>query len=110
MKEITTADANSLEKFRSQSHVYKTGVYAFTFENAYLIYYYKRGAGKGKFQYDYLATDIHTGSSSHVCSRESVLSKDYFTYLIPSILRSIKHTGDKRGVTASKLPFSSYKT
>ncbi|MEM5769886.1 MAG: hypothetical protein AAGU32_16605, partial [Bacillota bacterium] len=68
MKEITTADAKSLETFNMQNRAYKTGVYAFTFEHAYLIYYYKRAAGKGCFRYDYLAADVHTGSSSHVCS------------------------------------------
>lgn len=99
MKEITTADSKLFEEFRLQNNrIYKTGVYAFTFEHAYLIYFYKRGAGRGEFLYDYIAADIHTGISSHVCSRKSVLSKDYFTYLIPDILRSIKYTGDKRGV------------
>lgn len=108
MKDITTADSKSFEALRFQNRVYKTGVYAFTLEHAYLIYYYKRAAGKGKFQYDYIAADIRTGTGSHVCSRKSVLSKNYFTCLIPSILRSIKYTGDKRGINASKLPFSSY--
>ncbi len=108
MKEITTADSKSFEALRLQNRVYKTGVYAFTFEHAYLIYYYKRADGKGKFRYDYLAADIHTGTGSHICSRKSVLSDEYFTYLIPNILRSIKYTGDKRGVNASKLPFSAY--
>lgn len=110
MNEITTADSKPFEAFRLQNRVYKTGVYAFTFEHTYLIYYYKRAAGKGKFQYDYIATDIHTGTGSHICSRKSILSKNYFTYLIPNILRSIKYTGDKRGVNAPKLPFSSYIT
>lgn len=108
MKEITTADSKSFEAFRLQNRVYKTGVYAFTFEHTYLIYYYKRAAGKGKFQYDYIAADIRTGTGSHVCSRKSILPKNYLTYLIPSILRSIKYTGDKRGISAYKLPLSSY--
>lgn len=108
MKEITTGDSKSFEALRLQDRVYKTGVYAFTFEHAYLIYYYKRAAGKGKFQYDYIAADIHTGTGSHICSRKNVLPANYFIHLIPNILYSLKYTGDKRGVNASKLPFSTH--
>lgn len=108
MKEITTADSKSFEALRLQDRLYKTGVYAFTFENTYLIYYCKRANGKGNFQYDYIAADIRTGTGSHVCYRKSVLSKNHFLYLIPSILRSIKYTGDKRGINAYKLPLSGY--
>lgn len=96
MNEITRANANSLEKFRAKSGVYETSVYAFTFEQAFLIYYYKRAAGKDNFQYDYMAIDMNTGLSSHVCTRKSVLLEGGFKSLIPDVIRSIKYIGDKR--------------
>lgn len=102
MNEITSANSNALEKFRNQGRVYKTSIYAFTFEQVYLIYYYKRAAGKENFLYDYTSININTGISSHVSSRKNVLIEDNFRSLIPDIIRSIKYTGDKRNVAASR--------
>lgn len=100
MNEITRTNANSLEKFRAQKRVYETSVYAFTFEQAYLIYYYKRSAGKDNVRYDYIAIDMNTGLNSHVNTRKSVLQESNFKSLIPDIIRSIKYAGEKRHTPA----------
>jgi len=94
--EITTANAHLFESSRTKQHVYKTGVYAFTFEYAYNIYYYKRAAGKDKIQYDYMTVDIHNGINSYICSRKTVLAENNYKALIPGILNSIKYSGEKR--------------
>jgi hypothetical protein len=94
-------DTNRFENLRSKLREYKTGVYAFTFENAYLIYYYKRADGKRTgapdgYKYDYLSLDIRTGLNSYICSKRRILQTSLFRSLTPEILHSIKYTGDKR--------------
>lgn len=98
LDEITTADAKLFEDFRKKNCVYKTGVYAFTFEHAYLVYYYKRAAGKDNYQYDYIAADTQTGLTSQICSRSRILEENHFRSLIPFIVNSIKYTGNKRNI------------
>lgn len=103
MYEITMTDTNRFENLRSKQRGYETGVYAFTFENAYLIYYYKRADGKrtgapDDYKYDYLCLDIRTGLNSYICSKRSILTTGLFKSLTPDILRSIKYTGDKRNL------------
>ena len=102
LNEITINNAISLEKFRAQGRICKTSVYAYTFEKVYLVYYYKRAAGKENFQYDYLAIDTNTGLSSHVSTRKSVLLEGEFKSLIPDINRSIKYAVDKRNALAPR--------
>ena len=98
MYEITTADANKFEDFREKQRVNKNGVYAFSFENAFLIYYYKRAAGRDHHVYDYLGLDLHTGNSSNICSSKLILEEGKFHSLVPNILNSINYIGDRRSV------------
>ena len=102
MNEITSANSNALEKFRTQGRVNKTSIYAFTFEQVYLIYYNKRASGKENYLYDYTSIDINTGLSSHVSTRKNILIEGNYRSLIPDIIRSIKYTGDKRNVAAPR--------
>lgn len=93
MFEIETKHEDLFERYLEKGIAYKGGVYDFTFENRYLIYHIDR-----KTVVSYIAIDIITDRSSRVTSKKHSDMYTDITYhtMIPDILYSVKHTGDRR--------------
>lgn len=96
MYEITTGDASRFEGEKAARHVYRNGVYVFTFEHAFFIYYYHRAAGGDSHVYEYIAVSAATGCGSHICCRDKRIPASSYDVLIPDILKAISYTGDRR--------------
>lgn len=96
MYEITTGDEGRFAGEKAARRVYKNGVYVFTFEHAFFIYYYQRAAGGDARIYDYIAVDAATGCASHMCFRDRLVPASSYDTLVPDILNAIKYTGDRR--------------
>lgn len=96
MYEITTGDASRFEGEKAARRVYRDGVYVFTFEHNFFIYYYKRAAGGDSRVYEYIAVAAATGYGSHVCYRDELVPASSYDVLVPDILRAIEYTGDRR--------------
>lgn len=94
--EITTGDAGRFEGEKAARRAYRDGIYVFTFEHAFFIYYYRRAAGGNRHIYEYISLDATSGYSSHVCFRDEPVSASSYDTLVPDILNSIKYTGDRR--------------
>lgn len=94
MLEITFEHKDIFELFKENEHVYKDGVYDFTFEGRFAIYHTHH-----RNELVYIALDMETGYGSEVTVKQNGVpytEKEYPT-LIPLILNSIKYTGDRRG-------------
>ena len=94
MLEITFEHKDIFELFKENEHVYKDGVYDFTFEGRFSIYHTHH-----RNELVYIALDMETGYGSEVTVKQNGVpyaEKEYPT-LIPLILNSIKYTGDRRG-------------
>lgn len=94
--EITTGDEGRFAGEKAARHVYKNGVYVFTFEHAFFIYYYQRAAGGDARIYEYIAVDAATGHASHMCFRDRLVPASSYDILVPDILNAINYTGDRR--------------
>lgn len=93
MLEITFEHKDIFELFKENEHVYKDGVYDFTFEGRFAIYHCQY---QGELAY--IALDMETGYGSVVTRKKdmNLYSPDEFTKMIPLILNAIKYTGDRR--------------
>ena len=96
MYEISTSDAGRFESEKAARRVYRDGVYVFTFEHAFFIYYYRRAAGGDTRIYEYIAVAAATGCASHVCFRDGLVPASSYDSLVPDILGAIRYTGDRR--------------
>lgn len=94
--EISSGDAGRFESEKAARRIYRDGVYAFTFEHAWLVYYCRRAAGSDTYVYEYIAVDAVTGCGSHVCYRDEVVPVSASDVLVPDILNAVKYTGDRR--------------
>lgn len=96
MYEISAGDKGRFDSEKAARRVYRDGVYAFTFEHAYLIYYYRRAAGSDGQVYEYIAFDPTTGCGSHICYCDELIPASSNDTMVPDILNAIKYTGDRR--------------
>jgi hypothetical protein len=97
--EISTGDAGRFESEKAARHVYKDGVYVFTFEHNFFVYCYQREAGGDARVYEYIAVDAATGCGSHICYRDEPVPASSYDALVPEILAALRYTGDRRAVS-----------
>lgn len=95
MFEISYDDEAKFCEYCETHHVYKGSQYVFTFDNRFLIYYYKR-----REKYDYIALDTTTGLGSEFVTTDYKYKKNEFDTLVPKILNAIKYTGELRYLSA----------
>ena len=86
---ITTEDEALFLEFCKNNHVYKGATYAFTFDERFLVYYYKQSN-----KYIYIALDTKTGFGSQFISTDIKYKKSEFDTLIPNVLNSLKYLGE----------------
>ena len=93
MFEIESKHEDLFENYLERGVAYKGGIYDFTFENRYLIYHIDR-----KTIVSYIAIDMTTDKSSRVISKKhsDVYKDETYHTMIPDILYSVKHNGDRR--------------
>ncbi len=93
MFEIEIVHKDLFEDYSAKGIAYKNGIYDFTFENRYLIYHIER-----KTIVSYIAIDMTTDRSSRIVSKKhsEMYSNETYHMMIPDILYSVKHTGDRR--------------
>lgn len=93
MFEIEIVHKDLFEDYLAKGIAYKNGIYDFTFENRYLIYHIER-----KTIVSYIAIDMTTDRSSRIVSKKhsEMYSNETYHTMIPDILYSVKHTGDRR--------------
>ncbi|MBR2044262.1 MAG: hypothetical protein IJ946_08000 [Clostridia bacterium] len=92
---ITTEEEAMFLEFCENNHVYKGATYAFTFDERFLVYYYKQCN-----KYVYIALDTKTGLGSQFISTDIKYKKSEFETLIPNILNSLKYLGELRYLAA----------
>lgn len=86
---ITTEDEAMFLEFCENNHVYQGSQYAFTFDERFLVYYYKQCN-----KYIYIALDTKSGLGSQFISTDIKYKKSEFETLIPNILSSLKYLGE----------------
>ncbi|MEE0840197.1 MAG: hypothetical protein U0L72_06585 [Acutalibacteraceae bacterium] len=86
---ITTEDEAMFLEFCENNHVYQGAQYAFTFDERFLVYYYKQCD-----KYVYIALDTKTGFGSQFISTDIKYKKSEFETLVPNILSSLKYIGE----------------
>lgn len=93
MFEIEIVHKDLFEDYLAKEIAYKNGIYDFTFENRYLVYHIDR-----KTIVSYIAIDMTTDRSSRIVSKKhsEMYSNETYHTMIPDILYSVKHTGDRR--------------
>lgn len=91
MFEKTKRDEKRFQGFQSEKKAYADGTYDCTFDKRYIIYHYFRAGN-----YTYIALDKRTGYGSQITITPHAVGLDRMKYLTPSILFSIKYTGDVR--------------
>lgn len=93
MFEITYSDSDILEDYKDCGKAHKGGAYDFTFEKRFIVYH-----ATLRHMVDYLALDMTTGLASHIITKKpgDLYTKASYKRLIPSILYSVKYTGDVR--------------
>lgn len=93
MLEITFEHKDIFELFKENNHVYKDGVYDFTFEGRFAVYHchYKN-------ELVYISLDMETGYNSQILVKpDGVLyTEKEYNSIVPAVLNSIKYTGDRR--------------
>lgn len=61
----------------------------------YIVYHYTRPLEKLK-EYIYVVLDTETNKVSQMCIKHHSVSSSQFSSLIPSLMFSLKYTGDRR--------------
>lgn len=100
-----TYDDTLFNEFTENNHIYRGSQYVFTFDNRFLVYYYKRCD-----KYIYIALDSKTGLGSEFVNTSYKYKKSEYETLIPKILNSIKYTGELRYLAVSNLELSKNET
>ena len=98
MFEESKQDEKYLQILQAGKKAYPDGIYDFTFQGQFIIYHYYLAG-----YYTYIALDKKTGLGSRVTITEYKVKPTHYKYLVPSILFSIKYTGDCRYLGASAL-------
>ena len=88
---ITTEGEAQFIEYCENNPTYRDAQYAFTFDERFLIYYYKQCN-----KYIYVALDTKTGYGSQFISTDIKYKKNEFDTLIPNILSSLRYTGELR--------------
>ena len=91
-------DEELFNDFTQNMYLYKGSQYVFTFDNRFLVYYYKRCD-----KYVYIALDLKTGFGSEFTTTQFKYKKSEYDTLIPKILNAIKYTGELKYLSSSLL-------
>lgn len=92
---ISTEDEALFIEYYENKKIYKGSTYAFTFDERFLVYYYKQCN-----KYVYIALDTKTGYGSQFISTDIKYKKSEFETLIPNILNSLKYLSEIRYLAA----------
>ena len=89
-------DESVFNEYCQNNYVYKGSQYVFTFDNRFIVYYYKRCD-----RYIYITVDLKTGLGSEFASTTYKYKKNEYDTLIPKIIGAIKYTGELKYLTAT---------
>lgn len=99
MFEESKQDEQFLRALQAGKKAYPDGIYDFTYYNRFIIYHFFLAGF-----YTYIALDKKTGLGSQVTKTQYKIKPAHYKYLAPSILFSVKYTGDLKCLSLESIP------